>query len=622
MVAIKSTLTYLGIALYLQFATALKHHLVLTNDHRVFFSVSSFGYLQGGRLDVIVQNLTLSPDPGETGKISTKSLFGLVLVKSRSALMNNAMAVGEEREQLLACMLDEPHNYLAHDIITLGLLPNENKVSVMCRGDSEMPTLTTLPAMATHEHHSHAGYRHAYNKRAVAMNQSIGSSSPLNDLKNDPSLVKQYNPYKDDEPDEPEMRRVKYKLHKCPNTNDLPLIVAYDSLGRKTYSFNFTMTINKPHEEGFYYVTFHNCHGSGLLPIEAYDLESLSYTPTKFNLSMLIHETNMNNNYLSAGLMPLPQMYFMLSVMFFLIGCVWVNFIARQKESARKIHHLMTVLVFAKACSLLFHGINFHYIAIYGKPVVTWAYLYYATRTVKGSLFFLTLVLIGSGWSFIKHILSEEDKNMILVIVTLQIVAHTAEIMTDESTEGEPDYDIWAALYSMVDLFSCVAILFPISWSMRHLQEASRTDGKAAINLRKLELFKRFYIISTVYIYVTRIVTFLFLSTLSYKYSWVAEFQSEFVTLIYFIVTGYYFQPMPTNPYLLLSSDQADLEEDILFSVDSLDQYTAEQHQLDNLEPKKKTGDRASLLQMDDDDDDGDDSPDRQVMRRNVEEIV
>lgn len=40
----------------------------------------------------------------------------------------------------------------------------------------------------------------------------------------------------------------------------------------------------------------------------------------------------------------------------------------------------MSILVFLKAMSLLFHGVNFHFIATKGEHVATWAILYYVTH--------------------------------------------------------------------------------------------------------------------------------------------------------------------------------------------------------------------------------------------------
>jgi hypothetical protein len=78
----------------------------------------------------------------------------------------------------------------------------------------------------------------------------------------------------------------------------------------------------------------------------------------------------------------------------------------------------------------------------------------------------------------------------------------------------------------------------------------AQTDGKAARSLEKLQLFRQFYVMVVVYIYVTRIVVYLLRSTLQYEYSWVSAAVEELVTLAFYVWTATKFRPAGENPYL------------------------------------------------------------------------
>lgn len=82
----------------------------------------------------------------------------------------------------------------------------------------------------------------------------------------------------------------------------------------------------------------------------------------------------------------------------------------------------MALLVFLKSLSLAFHGINFHFIQTEGFHIETWAVLYYITHLLKGAVLFITIVLIGTGWAFFKHILSGKDKKIFIIVVPLQVL--------------------------------------------------------------------------------------------------------------------------------------------------------------------------------------------------------
>jgi hypothetical protein len=146
-----------------------------------------------------------------------------------------------------------------------------------------------------------------------------------------------------------------------------------------------------------------------------------------------------------------------------------------------------------------------------------------------------------------------------MIVIPLQVLANIAEIITEESEEGAVYHNKWREIFILVDLLCCGAILFPVVWSIRHLQEAAHVDGKAATNLQKLKLFRRFYVIVVCYIYFTRIIVYLVKITLPFQYEYMDVLCQHVAIAIFFGVTAYHFQPTPQNPYFRISMDD-DLE--------------------------------------------------------------
>jgi len=213
-----------------------------------------------------------------------------------------------------------------------------------------------------------------------------------------------------------------------------------------------------------------------------------------------------------------------------------------------RVHHLMTLLVILKLLSLLFETIQYHYIKTEGSGA-GWSIVYYVFAGLKGIILFVLIALIGTGWSFIKPFLSEKDKKIFLVVIPLQILDNIALIIIEETAPGSQGWFTWKDIFRLVDIICCGAILIPIIWSIKHLREASQIDGKAALNVKKLTLFRQFYLMVVSYIYFTRIIVYLVDATLPFRLMWMGEFFSELATLAFFCITGYKFRPAPDNPY-------------------------------------------------------------------------
>jgi hypothetical protein len=143
-----------------------------------------------------------------------------------------------------------------------------------------------------------------------------------------------------------------------------------------------------------------------------------------------------------------------------------------------------------------------------------------------------------------------------MIVIPLQIFANAAFIMYDESGMSRKYFFTLKRIFLLLDIICCCAVLFPIVWSIKHLREASHTDGKAARNLVKLMLFRQYYIVVVSYIYFTRIVVFALDTVTIYRYRWVSNFAAEMAALVFYIYTGYKFRPVVHNPYFALDDEE------------------------------------------------------------------
>lgn len=345
-------------------------------------------------------------------------------------------------------------------------------------------------------------------------------------------------------------------------------------------------------QEGLYFLIYQIC------PRPNVDIRSTFEVDFHFsNLDMFGNES-----YLPVGEMALPHMFFYFSLLYAICLFAWSSNIRligqgqpghwsdvetsqngpispQQLPIVYPIHHLMTALLSLKFLSLFFESTRYHFLRVIGKAIF-WSWLYYAFTFIKGTFLFTVILLIGSGWSFVKPFLSDREKQMICAVLGLQVVNNLAIVVLTQETEGEHAFDRWTAILHLVDILCCCAVLIPIVWHVNALeknieQSDDHGDDEEVIDLQgdtsipedefetvpldnvpdsrlvsKLKQFRSFYLLVVGYIYVTRIVVYIFATILDYRHTWMRHFVIEAVTLAFYVTVGIMFRPMCENPYL------------------------------------------------------------------------
>ncbi|KAK3860033.1 hypothetical protein Pcinc_033883 [Petrolisthes cinctipes] len=497
-----------------------KHKLNIRNDDRKYFPISTFGFYRSGYLNVDVSKFKITP-------ANADKEFGFILEKIANPYTEN-------RSEKCQLQNFQENDTLVQHVFFIFDLKNK-QVYLKCSNDTAYLHVfkgkENLKQMKNIEHLKHLRDHELFHNNAQRRRKREDAVAPagIDDGTTTTTI-------------------------RLP-TEDIPSQLCNDVKINMTqeddyYKFKFVVYVAKEKEEGLYNLNFHNCMNYGPLDVLS-----------TIDMSLQIEEMNPDDNYLSAGEMPLPALYFMMSLLFFLSACFWFFLLKKSKDPVFKIHYLMGVLVVIKSFSLLFHGVNYHYIQMQGVHMEAWAVMYYIMHLLKGALLFTVLALIGSGWLFIKHVLSSKERKIFIIIIPLQIVANVATIIVEETEEASQEHAVWVQLLFLIDFLCCGAILLPVVWSIRHLQEASQTDGKAAVNLRKLKLFRHFYIMIVCYIYFTRIIVYLLRITVPFQYEWLDDMFREMATYVFFVMTGYKFRPATNNPYFRVYDEEEEMDQ-------------------------------------------------------------
>ncbi|XP_043388762.1 protein GPR108 isoform X4 [Chelonia mydas] len=496
------------------------HRLVLTGEKRADIHLNTFGFYANGSLEVNVSRLHL----GLGSAKQEKPWVGFSL--SRTRIREALSYPGKESHN---CTLEQNG---AESRILFLIDVNQKRVQVRKLGEQKKLQI--------------------YSGLIPEVQNGGSDPKPANDSKAQAAASKgtetqQEVPGKGPNAGSPQKKTEgEAKQDSGHRVEDLVL-----ALGNVNDSYNFSFHVVIGSEaEGLYNLNFHNCHNRAPANQMPYDI------------TVMIREKN-PDGYLSAAEIPLIKLYLVMSACFLAAATVWVYFLCQHKFSVFKIHWLMAALAYTKALSLLFHSINYYFINTEGHPIESLAVMYFVTHLLKGALLFITIALIGTGWAFIKYILSDKEKKLFVIVIPLQVLANVAYIIIESSEEGSSDYASWKQILFLVDLLCCGAILFPVVWSIRHLQEASSTDGKAATNLAKLKLFRHYYVMVVCYIYFSRVIAILLKFTVPFQWQWLYELLVEVSTLVFFILTGYKFRPASNNPYLQLPQEDEEEGEEL-----------------------------------------------------------
>ncbi|CAF3892895.1 unnamed protein product [Rotaria sp. Silwood1] len=249
------------------------HNLDIIDDNRQQILLSTFGFLRGGTMNINVTDFTF--DKAGVGK---DSLFGFSIAKAK----NSGIAESLQSHTSRSCFFyqTEQTNNIPH-------------VYFMMDHKSEKPKITIIRRSADFEL-----LDIDYEIQSDTIQSNINKT-----LKSNVTITSRQNMEKNETLiSEIPIKRIDGTLHR--------------------FRFQFQVIVKRKPEEGLYNFYFHNCFNKT-------DTQ-LNQRSLNINLTALLIEKNLDN-YLSAGEIPLPVLYFTWAVIYFLSGFYWIFVLKTSK---------------------------------------------------------------------------------------------------------------------------------------------------------------------------------------------------------------------------------------------------------------------------------------------------
>jgi hypothetical protein len=296
-------------------------------------------------------------------------------------------------------------------------------------------------------------------------------------------------------------------------------------------------------------------------------------TKVSYNLSMIFENFGEDGKpyHVGSGDRRLPSVFSVMTILYVATALACALHMMQRKNSCFKIHGMFLLTVVSRA---IFCGASFFYysqIVSEDSANDSIPMLYKVACYFTGFSLFVTILLIGSGWSFIRWSIHRRMRFIVALLVLLQSGYWTFYFRLEEMNKSDPDYEQTRRATHLFDLASCCAILFPIVWSIQQLKTEARSEEAAAAASasedpdattsdapamkEKLLQLRGFYSQVVLFLYSTRILLYLIRVALDCNMSYVAVGMSEATTLVFFLTAGWKFRPRPENPYILMEME-------------------------------------------------------------------